>query len=181
MIKKKIPLLLLISAYTYIAIVVLILAISKGLSIDALLSTIGLHILLVLAIYLPNLIYALRSLKSEVKALEFLFWSVVLKVLFIPIYGVIFLLGLVTSINPMTWFFTFLFIFFDYSLLLSSSVYTIVGTIKAKRAGDISRGFEVIYILMQFIFVLDVISSIWLYFKMRKLKSNDKLRLEVNN
>lgn len=167
MFKKIMPLYLLVSVYAYIALVVLMLWIGEGLSITALVVTIAVHLVLVFSSYIPNIVYAIRLLKVDADDRTIMIWVVLLKVLFIPIYLIIFLLGIVTSINPMTWVFTIVFIIFDYSLLLASSAYGVVVIIKAHRQSKLTTSSMITHIIFHFIFVLDIISSIWIYFKIR--------------
>lgn len=57
---------------------------------------------------------------------------------------------------------------FDYSLLLSSSMYGISGLSYVSNRGSLSKKQVIICGICQFIFVLDVLSAIYLFGKSRK-------------
>ncbi len=119
-----------------------------------------------LFVFLPNMIYAFILPKKGYTARQLLFWNMLLKVCNIPVYCVIFSLGLLMGvfIIPL---FVFL-VLFDYSFLLPSTMFGVSGLLLAYRDNKISPAVFAINIIMQFMFCLDVCSSIYLYASLRK-------------
>lgn len=156
---KRIPMLLLLAApYIFIAACA-----AKG--------TIAFltWILLCVLIYLPNMIYAFILPRMGYGGRQLLFWSLLLKVMNIPVFAMIIFFVLLFNIFvlPMAPF----LILFDYTLLLPSSMYGVSGLIACCREGKLSKKALVINIIMQFTFCLDVFSAVYGYVKARKKQS----------
>lgn len=172
MVKRRYPILLVISVYIYILSIIIMASVSGGMSIDVFVTIIIGHIIVVVIFIIPNIIYAIKTIKHEVDCISLLFWSKFIKLLFIPIYVAVYLLGVVMAINPMTWIFVIMFVIFDISLLIPSSIYTIIGLVKAKEKGYISSNSKTRHIIFQFIFVIDLISAIYITRKVKAIKTN---------
>lgn len=62
----------------------------------------------------------------------------------------------------------FLFLFYAYIVLLTTSSYLIVQIIKMGKSGTLTKGQCALHIIMQLLFFTDVIDSVYLFFKYRK-------------
>lgn len=130
--------------------------------------------LLTLAVYIANIIYAC-AWKGEESYYHLAFWNMLIKLIHIPFYigvfllGVLFLLVIVvpifTFLSPVLIFFLFLV---DVFLMITSSMYGVNALIRAGKKQIVSKQYAVINIILQFFFVADVISAIVLYLKVRK-------------
>ena len=120
-------------------------------------------------VYLANIICACRN--EDIRSLTR--WNMALKLMHIPAYLFIFFYGVVVV------FFSWAFLFFtpvilallvviDCLLLATTSAYGICGLLRGWKEGRISTACLVVNGIMHFIFVLDVISSIVVFCKVRK-------------
>lgn len=155
---KKIPMLLLLAApYLFI-----ISCVTIGLWNEIFYIWIGMCIL----IYLPNMVYAFVLPKLNYSGRQLLFWNMLLKLLNIPVYLLIAFIVMMLHIFiiPMIPF----LVLFDYTLLLPSTMYGISGIWTCYKKGEFSKIAMFINVVMQFVFCLDVFSSIYCYVKARK-------------
>lgn len=134
-------------------------------------------------IFLPNMIYAFVLPRIGYTEGQLFFWNMMLKICNIPIYCIILLAGVVMTAFILPIPFLPVLVFFDYSLLLPSTMYGISGLWRAYRAHTISITTLVVHIIMQFMFCLDVCSSIYLYVSMKrakKVKASDIIEIHRN-
>lgn len=130
--------------------------------------------LLTLAVYLSNIIYACVW-KEEDSYYHLAFWNMLIKLIHIPFYLGVFLLGvlsLLVMVVPVFIFLSPVLIFslflVDAFLMITSSMYGVNALIRAGKRQIVSKKYVVINIILQFLFVADVISAIVLYIKVRK-------------
>ena len=120
-------------------------------------------------VYIISIICALRIKDAKTLAL----WNMVLKLCHIPAYLFIFFYGIVVA------FFSWAFLFFtpvilailvviDCLLLATTSSFGICALVRAKAKETVSWAFLAVNAVLHFIFVLDVISSILVFCKIRK-------------
>ena len=62
----------------------------------------------------------------------------------------------------------FLFLFYAYLVLFSTSSYLIVQILKLRKNGALTKGQCILHIMMQLLFFIDVVDSVYLFFKYRK-------------
>ena len=62
----------------------------------------------------------------------------------------------------------FLFLFYAYLVLFSTSSYLIVQILKLRKNGTLTKGQCILHIMMQLLFFIDVVDSVYLFFKYRK-------------
>lgn len=134
------------------------------------------YIILTIIVYLSNIIYACTC-KGEDSYYHLAFWNMFIKLIHIPFYlfncmiGVLFLFAsVVPALTFVTPFIIFTLFFIDVLLMLTSSVYGISALIRAGHKQVISKEFAINNIILHFVFIMDVISSIILYIKVRKEK-----------
>lgn len=133
-----------------------------------------LYFLILLTILIINIIYSCTRNQSEYYKLAL--FNMIIKIIHIPFYIVIFLIATSLSVllswmvGPFILVFIIISAVLDYLLLLTSSSYGINALIRSLKTNHISTRFLVINIILHFIFVLDVLSSIVVFFKLRKIQ-----------
>lgn len=127
-------------------------------------------LMMCLFVFLPNMLYAFLLPRMGYTERQLFFWNMLLKICNIPIYCLVFLMGVVMTAFVLPILYLPILVFFDYSLLLPSTMYGISGLWRAYQERMISRNVLIIHVIMQFMFCLDVCSSVYLYVSMRKAK-----------
>lgn len=129
---------------------------------------------LTFALYIFHIIYACIC-KGEDSYYDLAFWNMLIKLIHIPFYVVVFFVGvffLVAAVVPVFTFMAPVLIFclflVDVFLMITSSMYGVNALIRAGRKQIVSKKYVIINIILQFIFVADVISAVVLYIKLRK-------------
>ena len=97
--------------------------------------------------------------------------SLFIKVFQIPAYLYIFLLGVIFLVSVFTYAFTIIFFLLDSITLFSSGLITTAAVINAFRNKKLSMLETIVFILLQFVFVADVIATFVLY---RRLSARNK-------
>lgn len=167
--KRFFPLTLAIWPYLY---VVLLFVFSSNEKLGGMISYGGW--LLTPAVYISNIIYACVC-KGEDSYYHLAFWNMLIKLIHIPIYLGNFLLGILLLLVAVVPIFTLLspfliliLILVDVFLMITSSMYGVNALIRAGRKQVVSKKYVIINIILQFLFIADVISAIVLYIKVRK-------------
>ena len=96
-----------------------------------------------------------------------LFWNMVIKIAYIPIYGIVLALGVLFFSLPGTFIFTPIFVAFDYTLLLLGSAFGIGALIQARREGKLSKIDAMVLGFLHLFFWVDVICAVIAYFNVR--------------
>ncbi|MBD5542120.1 MAG: hypothetical protein HDR00_13210 [Lachnospiraceae bacterium] len=130
--------------------------------------------LLTLILYISHIIYACLC-KGEDSYYDLAFWNMLIKLIHIPFYIIVFLVGAFFLLAAVVPIFTFvapllilcLFVA-DVFLMITSSIYGVNALIRAGKKQMVSKPYVIINIILQFIFVADVISAVVLYIKLRK-------------
>lgn len=125
-------------------------------------------------VYVVNVIYAFRYKEEEAEA-QLVFWDMAIKLVHIPFYlimfavGLVFLLAMVVPALLMISPFILMILFIiDLFLMLTSSSYGISAVIRARQKGRISSGTAACYIVLHLFFVLDMVSAVLIYLKLKK-------------
>lgn len=159
--KKRIPMLLLLAA-PYAILGSAALAFTGRRAWLALLAW-GVAFLLV---FLPNMVYAFMLPRMGYTQRQLLFWNMFLKLCNIPFYVLVFLMGMMMSVFVIP--LLPILILVDYTVLLPSTMYGVSGLLKARKARRISKKALIVNGIMQFMFCLDVCSSVYLYVSSRR-------------
>lgn len=159
---------LLVIPYVFIFAAIVICIMEDGFTANAL-AYIGYeYLLMLLVVMIPNMVYAFALKQKGYNQHDLFFWNMILKLSHIPIYILIFTLGVFMGMMILgIMLIPFLFVF-DYSLLLSSSMYGISGLSYVSKRDLFSKKQVIICGICQLIFVLDVLSSIYLFCKFRR-------------
>ncbi len=132
------------------------------------------YTILTLVIYAANIINTFFY-KGKHRIYELSLFNMLIKLIHIPFYLIVFLLGIlslfmavVPALVLVTPIMIFILFFIDILLMLTSSMYGINALIKAFKAGLITGKFMILHIVMHCFFVTDIISSVIIFFKLRK-------------
>lgn len=141
---------------------------------DGMIVFLGGYTFLTVAVYLLNIGNACLY-RGENAPYELAFWDMVIKLVHIPFYVLVFFIGLVVLmasvvpallfISPMMVFCLFLI---DLFLMITSSMYGVNALVRAGKQGDVSSGYVLVHVVLHFIMVLDVISAVLVFFRLRK-------------
>ncbi|MBQ2785520.1 MAG: hypothetical protein IJF02_03350 [Oscillospiraceae bacterium] len=122
-------------------------------------------------VYIANIICAIRTNDTKFLAR----WNMVLKLCHIPVFLFIFIYGVAVALA--VWAFLFftpiilaILVIIDVLLLCTTSTYGICALVRTRLENRISMKFMAVNIIMHLLFVWDVISSIIVFFKLRKAK-----------
>ena len=120
-------------------------------------------------VYIANIACACSA--KDARSLSF--WNLLLKVFHIPAYILIFFIGMILAGSlitgvPFGLILIPILVGIDYLLLLTTSAYGIKALHLAKKQGLLSKEFTIAQILLHFVFVLDVISSVITFCKIRQ-------------
>lgn len=133
-----------------------------------------LYFFFTIVVYVGNIINAFRY-KKDNDMYELAFINMILKIVHIPFYLSIFLIGLVflfASVVPALVFITPMILFYlfmiDILLMITTSMYGVNVIKKAVQSHVVTKKKAIIHLILHFIFVTDVISSIYLFIKVRK-------------
>lgn len=124
-------------------------------------------------IYILNIINAF-TYKAENEG-QLAFWDMLIKLIHIPFYLIVFVVGavfLLAMVVPallfVSPFLVFMLAVIDFFLMLTSSSYGIHALIRAKQSGRVSVKFAVIHSILHLFFVMDVISAVIVFAKLKR-------------
>ena len=111
-------------------------------------------------------LYAFFLPRTGCSGAQILFWCMLMKLCYIPVFLLIFIaaLGLFVVIIPLI---PMLFLF-DCFLLLSTSMYGVSGLLTCGKEKRLPAKTVTLNIILQFFFCADVLSSIYCYIRSRK-------------
>jgi hypothetical protein len=121
-----------------------------------------LFLCLLSAVFAANMIYAFVAAKWK-SSRELLFWGMLIKLCYIPLYICNFFGGLLALVMPVGFLLVLFVVVVDYLLLLPSTMYGVSGLIKARKEGKIPKGIAMLAIILHFFFCTDVICAIVMY------------------
>lgn len=128
-------------------------------------------------IVLTNIIWLIYQTASGISAQRLLFWNMLIKLCYIPVFFYAFL----TLLAGMAMFMFGGIIMIVMSLLalllffLPSCIYGLCGCIRAAKEGTLGKGLAIVMAILQFILCIDVIAAIVAYCMVR---SSNKKRLK---
>lgn len=130
--------------------------------------------LLILALFLCTLVslaftgaLCARSLAKKTGAVEMARLNMIVKLVHIPAYIAIFLLGAVMLISIWGIGFTIVFFLHDVAAIAMTGFIGAVAVVRAGAEGRISRQYAVLYAIGQFLFCIDIAACILLYLRVR--------------
>lgn len=129
-------------------------------------------LLFVLFASVLSIICFILSLQKKWDPLSLAKSVMIIKLLQIPAYIVIFILGAVFLLTIFTYAITFFLFLFDCISLILTGLITISAIINAMHQQLIDKSESILFIILQFFFVADVVSSVILYFTLLKNHKN---------
>jgi len=169
--KKYLPIILMVWPYLF----ALFFMLPDRLGENIYIALLPAYLILTILVYILNILNAFHYRGNEA-ALKLAFNDMIIKLIHIPFYLCIFVIGALSImvmvvpaflfISPMIVMVLFLV---DCFLMLTSSMYGISAAIKSSKEGVISKKSALSHIIFHCIFVTDVISAVILY---RKIKSS---------
>ena len=99
--------------------------------------------------------------------------AMIVKLCLVPAYLVLFCYGTILGIMIFTYVFAFIIIVADYFVLLITGFFNSVAVIRAIKDGRMTFKESWWYILLQFVYCADVVASVLLYHKLKKLYAED--------
>lgn len=96
--------------------------------------------------------------------------AMIIKLLQIPAYILIFMFGIIMVIVPMGFLFIWIVCVFDYIVLLLTGLISLSAILNAIRQKKIEAKKSIWLIILQFVFVADVVATILLFLKLREKK-----------
>ena len=115
-----------------------------------------------------TLIYFIINIHKSHRALSLAKTAMIIKLIQIPTYIVFFVLGVILSLTPFGFGFTFGLIILDYFTLILTGIINITAVVCSIRQHKFT--FKEIFwvIILQFFFCLDIIASIIFFIKLKK-------------
>lgn len=111
-------------------------------------------------------LYAFFLPKLGFQGKDILFWCMLLKLCYIPVYCLNFMLALGTFVMLPA--IPLLIFLLDCFLLLCTSMYGVRGLITCRKEGRLSKKALILHLILQFLFCVDVCSAIYCYRRVRK-------------
>ena len=118
--------------------------------------------------FISSLVTLLTGLIHKWSAREFLKANMIIKLVHIPAYVLIFIIGLLAMITIFTMAISFLLMLFDFLTIVISGMIGLGGVIRAYQDKSLSRGMAVLYGILQFIYVADVAIAVIAYLQAGK-------------
>lgn len=133
------------------------------------------YIILAIIVNCINIVYSCTRKKEDYYKLAF--YNMIIKLSHILFYISIFCIAMISAIISVVPVFIAFgisviigFVIIDYCLMLTSSAYGINALIRARKNENIGKYFFIVNTILHFVFVMDVISSIIVFFKIEKIK-----------
>ena len=117
-----------------------------------------------------TIIYFIISMKKKQEPLALAKTAAVIKLVQIPAFIVLFVLGLLMLITVFTLPFVVVFVIFDFLTIVLSGMVVIAAVVNAYRKKTLSIGVGIVFILCQLVFVADIVTAIVLWGTLRKEK-----------
>ena len=153
--------LLLAAPYLFFLTIIVLSQLSYTQAMEMTLGSIGYpYAAMLLLIFLPNMIYAFILPRRGYTPQQLLFWDMLLKLCYIPLYILVFIAGMLLAGTIIGLGLIPFFMLFDYLLLLPSTMYGVSGLRQAYKAGLLSKGAQVGNSILHFFFCLDVLSAV---------------------
>ena len=129
---------------------------------------IGVYILLCILAAATMIIYLVSSIKNNVDAVSLAKMAMVVKLIHIPAYLGIFVMGFLFSIMIWTYWIAFLLILLDCFVLLLTGALSAASVVNSIRQGKFKMQDVIWMIILQNIFCADVVASCVFYWKLKK-------------
>ena len=141
------------------------------------------YLVMTAVVYFMNIVNAWMY-KGEDNCYRLAFFDMLIKLLHIPFYLLVFLIGVlmfmamvVPALVFVSPFILFMLFVVDLFLMITSSMYGVSALVKAARQGKVSKKYAVVHGILHFLFVTDVISAVCVFVKMSVVRRKEKSNL----
>lgn len=117
--------------------------------------------------------------KGENAGCQLAFWDMLIKLIHIPFYLLVFCIGvlmLLSMVVPamvfISPFIIFILFVIDLFLMITSSIYGVNALLRAVKKGMISKQYGVISGILHFFFILDVVSAVCVFIKLKRVENH---------
>lgn len=155
---RILPILLLILPFLYLFVFSLIIS-DENNADNKVVFLLVIWVILFVAFLISNIIFVALSVFKGIDSEFFLFWNMLLKLFHIPIYLLIFFIGILFVSLPGVVIFTPFLFAFDYMLLILTSIYGIGGLVQARREKKITTAVTLVFSVLHFVFCADVVCA----------------------
>lgn len=117
-----------------------------------------------------NIIYCVKTINSNIELNDLIKSNRTVKLIQMPAYIIIFILGVICILAILTIPFAFVLAFFSFASLLMSGIYAVTCYKKLKDKAIISNKSFILYSLLSFVYIADLFVAIIVYKKYYKLR-----------
>lgn len=139
-------------------------------------------LILILILLILNILNGISFFKSNKTSKELLFLSMIMKISFILLYVVYFVIEFAMFCTAIGMVVAIILFMFGYVILMPSSFYALFGNIRAMEKGEISNLYGIIASVSSFLLFFDVFFTIVSYIKVKRAslrESNVGYRMDV--
>lgn len=129
-------------------------------------------------VLLCNLIFIVLSFVKKWDHLELCKINMIVKLIHVPGYIAIFIFGIIFLLTPFTIGFSIFFFLYDCLSLVLSGIIGLSAILSMKKKGQKLSGFYLLNCFLQFVFCLDIVSSILVFATVSKNKKSDCMKIE---
>lgn len=133
-------------------------------------SLIFILIVLYVVVLVCAVVMFIKGITKKKRSIELLRFNMIIKLTHIPVYLIIFLIGLLCTITIFTIGITIVLMILDGMTIILSGLIGLGGVIGSLREGKISIRKAVIHGILQFVYCADIISSIVIYRTVKAIK-----------
>lgn len=126
----------------------------------------------IIVITIANFIYAIIYPKISNNVSDSLKWCMIIKLMHIPFYILLFVIGVASWLSFFLLPVAVIAFLIDCFVLITSSIYGVTGTIKLIKENQLSIGKGFLAIIGYFIFIIDLVTAVIMYLKVRKQIKN---------
>lgn len=144
------------------------------------------YVVMTAVVYILNIINAFLD-KGEDAGYRLAFWNMLIKLLHIPFYVLVFFLGVLLFVSMVVPALVFLspimiamLFVIDMFLMITSSMYGVNALLWAVKQGEVSKTYAVIFGILHFFFVMDIISAICVFARMKREKRNSESKKDAD-
>ena len=123
-----------------------------------------------------NAVFLVLSISKKWKPRSISLANLLVRLLQIPAYSMIFVLGILLFLSIFTYAASIFFVFFDCVSIFLSGLIGAASIIRCYGSGRCSKSFAIVNGVLQFVFCVDIISAIIIFAKCRK--KTDQMKLD---
>ena len=129
--------------------------------------------------FIYSVIYAFTGLFKKDKSLEMIKMNMIIKLVHIPAYIIIFLLGLLLLITIFTMAASFYFIFVDGLTIFCSGLIGFVAILKGTKENKVDKQKFIKYSILQFVYCFDIFYAVHVFRQSKKISNESILKKKI--